>query len=235
MDNIGKDNTIISDTKELRLYSDDYPFDLPFRISEFEDEKNYFKFVKNCEKIIRGSVEYGEWRKYIKEVLQNNYCMITEEIDDQVTVEIHHHLPSLFIVVKTVINKLIDQNKTFCSFDICLETMELHFSNKIGYIPLIKSIHEKFHSGFLKIPLNLIKGNYKLFLDEYGKYIDDEDWETIKERESIIVSNNKWKNGNYPGLNNKDQYELTDCRVPPPPPDPPEKRYIKENMNLFQW
>jgi len=203
-------NMINSDAESLKLFSDDYPFNLSLRISSFESEKKYIKFIKNCEKIIRSSNEYLEWRKYIRDVLHNNYCIITEEVNDQVTVEIHHHIPSLFTLVKTVVNKMIDNKKEFCSFDVCLETMEIHFSDKIGYVPLIKSMHEKFHSGFLRIPMILVKGNYKLFLNEYGKYIDDDDWCTIREKESINISNNNWKKGKYPGI---EKFNLADFQM----------------------
>ena len=195
-----ENNTEVLSNDNLELYSDDYPYNLPMRMTEFEDEKVYFKFIKNCEKIIRTSSEYRDWRKYLKDVLQNNYCSVTLEVDDQVTVEIHHHIPSLFIVVKTVVNKFVEQNKEFCSFDICLEVMELHFSNKIGYIPLIKSMHEKLHSGFLKIPINLIKGNYQAFLKEYKKFIDEDDMDIINDRLSNTISNTNWDKYNYPGL-----------------------------------
>ena len=194
------ENKILSNNEKLELYSDEYPYNLPLRVTGFEDEKLYFKFIKNCERLIRTSSEYNEWRKYLKDVLQNNYCLITLEIDEQVTIEIHHHVPTLFLIVKTIVNKFISENKEFCSFDICLEVMKLHFSNKIGYVPLIKSMHEKLHSGFLKIPANLIKGDYKTFLKDYGQYIDDEDWGIIRERESVIASNNTWKKNEYPGL-----------------------------------
>lgn len=197
-----KNIDIISNTDKLELYSDDYPYNLPMKVSGFDDEKMYIKFIKNCERLIRASSEYGEWRRYIKDVLQNNCCLITLEIDDQVTVEIHHHIPSLFTIVKAVVNKYIDLKKEFCSFDICLDVMNLHYSNKVGYVPLIKSMHEKLHSGFLNVPVDLVKGNYIDFLKEYGSYIDDEDWEIIRKRQSIKNSNNNWKNGKYPGLNN---------------------------------
>jgi len=217
---------ILSNDEKFELYSEEYPYNLLLRVTGFEDEKFYFKFIKNCEKIIRSSTEYCEWRKYLKDVLQNNYCLVTLEIDDQVTIEIHHHIPSLFIIVKTVVNKFIDQKKEFCSFDICMEVMELHFSNKIGYIPLIKSMHEKLHSGFLKIPINLVKGNYKTFLKEYGQYIDDGDWEVIKKKQSVVVSNATWKKDYYPGIDK----EINNLSKLPPPPEPPSKRYIKEGF-----
>jgi len=194
------DKVILSDKDKLELYSENYPFGLCLRIDGFQTEKEFFKFVKNCERLIRNSLEYREWRKYITEVLQNNQCLITLEVNSQVTIEIHHHVPSLFSIVRTVTNKFIQNNEEFCTFEICLEVIKLHFLDKIGYVPLISSMHEKVHSGFLEIPIDLVKGNYQSFLNEYGQYIDEEDWATINERKLITNSNITWKANDYPGF-----------------------------------
>jgi hypothetical protein len=117
-----------------------------------------------------------------------------------VHIEIHHHIPSLYTTVMALINKRIENDDEFCTFDICTECIELHFKNKIGYCCLIKSMHEKFHNGFLKIPITLIKGDYQYFIDNYMKYLDDESSEVIRERISITKNNTNWNNDNYPGL-----------------------------------
>lgn len=194
------DSIILSNIDKLELYSDDYPFTLRLGIESFENEKELFKFTKNCEKIIRLCSEYKEWREYLINILKNNYCFITHEINEEIQIEIHHHPISLFSVVKTIINKKLDINESFCTFDICSDVIKIHFLNKIGYIPLITSMHQKFHSGYLKIPINLVKGDYKLFLNEFNKYIDDCDKEVINERIAINYSDIKWQRGEYPGI-----------------------------------
>ena len=166
-------------------------------IKNFENETEYTKFIRNCEKHVRGSLEYKQWRNYIIDVLGIHTCMITEERMDQCTIELHHHLPSLFTVVKSIINKKIEQEQEFSTFDIALETIELHFKNKIGYVTLIKSLHEKFHNGFLTIPIQLIRGDFKSFLSEYSEYMDDDDLEVIDQRLSITESNCSWSKDNY--------------------------------------
>ena len=150
-----------ADVKGLELYSDDHPFRLPLRVKNFEDTSAYNKFIKNCERLIRASSEYKLWRKYIVDVLGVNTCTITHEKMDEVTIDVHHHVPSLYIAVKTIINKNIEKETEFSTFDVCLETIELHFKNKIGYTTLISSMHEKFHNGFLSIPIDYVKGDYK--------------------------------------------------------------------------
>lgn len=181
----------------LELYSDNYPFRLPLRIENFQNEADYTKFVRNCEKLVRGCLEYKEWRKYIIDVLGINSCMITEELMAECTVEVHHHIPSLFSLVKAIVNKKIEEGEKFSSFDIALKTIELHFMNKVGYVTLIKSMHEKFHNGCLLIPIDLVKGDYRFFINEYSRYLEEDDIETINKRISITDGNCGWKRNDY--------------------------------------
>ena len=79
-----KDSKIKSNVENLELYSDQYPFSLALRIKNFENESEYKKFIRNCEKLIRSSVEYRQWKNYIIDVLGVNTCMITNERIDEV-------------------------------------------------------------------------------------------------------------------------------------------------------
>lgn len=189
-----------SNVERLEMYSDNYPFNLSLRIRSFENEADYNKFIKNCEKLIRGCLEYKLWRDYITDVLQVQSCAITEERMDQCSTEIHHHPVSLFTIVKSLINENLEKEEPFCTFDIAIKTIELHFKNFVGYTNLLKSIHEKFHNGFLNIPRSMIKGNYNAYLEEYSKYLDDEELEIINSRLSITESNCNWSVNDYPGL-----------------------------------
>jgi len=187
----------------LELYSDSYPFRLPLRISTFENETEYNKFIKNCEKLVRGSLEYKLWRNYIIDVLGINECALTKEVMHEATVEIHHQVPSLFILIKALVNKKLDKTESFSTFDIAIEAIELHFKNKVGYIPLLSSLHEKFHNGFLKLPFELIKGDYNYFLNELSKYLDSEDLDALQERLAVSLKDYKyegWSKDEYPGL-----------------------------------
>jgi len=192
------DIDINAEVDGLELYSDQYPFRLPLRIQNFENEAEYVKFIRNCERHIRSSIEYKQWRSYIIDVLGVQTCMITNERMDQCTIEVHHHMPSLFVLVKSIINKKMDAEEEFSTFDISLEAIKYHFQNKVGYVTLIKSIHEKFHNGFLGIPATVVKGNYKEFLDEYTKHMDDEDLDVIQQRLSVTENNCGWSRDIYP-------------------------------------
>ena len=185
------------DVENLELYSDTHPFRLSLRIKTFESEAEYNKFIRNVETTIRRSIEYKMWKGYIIDVLGIKTCMITNERIDECSIEVHHHLPSLFTVVKAIVNKKIENKEEFSTFDISLEAIELHFQNKIGYATLIKSMHEKFHNGFLSIPRELVKGDYMYFVNEYSKYLDESDLEVINMRLATNVSNCEWTRDNY--------------------------------------
>jgi hypothetical protein len=189
---------IKSNVENLQLYSDTIPHTLSLRIRTFESESDYKKFVKNVELLVRRSNEYKLWRNYVIEVLGMQNCVITNEGGGEVTVDLHHHIPSLFVVVKALVNKKIENAEEFCSFDIAKETIELHFKNKIGYVALIKSMHEKFHNGFLDIPINSVKGDYKHFIEKYAGFLDEQDVDTINLRLSKNNSNCNWSKDNYP-------------------------------------
>jgi hypothetical protein len=184
-------------SKDLELYSEDSPFRLALRVKNFENETQYKKFLKNCEKIVRSSLEYNLWRDYVRDVLQLQECAITQEKMNEVSIEVHHHVPSLFILVKALVNKKIDANEEFSTFDIATKTIEMHFANKLGYLPLLNSMHEKFHNGFLTIPMTLVKGDYRTFISEYSKYLDDDDLTTLNERLSINDKNCSWSRNVY--------------------------------------
>ena len=189
-----------SNVESLELYSDLYPFRLSLRIKNFESEAEYKKFIRNVEALVRRSIEYRLWTSYIKDILQVNCCMITQERMDEVTIDVHHHVPSLYTLVKALVNEKIEKEQEFSTFDIALKTIEMHYANRVGYIVLLKSMHEKFHNGFLGIPVELIRGNYNWFMDNYNGYLEEEDIERINYLLSINVSNCQWSRDEYPGL-----------------------------------
>jgi hypothetical protein len=195
-----KNIEIKSNIKNMELYSDTFPFSLSLKIRNFENEGEYKKFVKNVEMLIRRSYEYKLWRNYIIEVLQINTCMITNESIDQVTIEVHHHIPSLFTIVSSIVNKKIENNIDFHTFDIAIETIELHYKNKIGYVTLLKSMHEKFHNGYLDIPINMVKGDYKYYLNNYSQYLNQDKLDTIQARLAINEHNCSWSKDDYQNL-----------------------------------
>jgi hypothetical protein len=131
--------------------------------------------------------------------------MITNERIDECNIEVHHHVPTLYLLIKSLINKRMKNEVEFSTFDIAIETIEFHFENRLGYIPLVGSIHEKLHNGYLQIPMELVKGDYKYFLDNYSKFLEDDDLEDLYKKLAIKFDScndypYKWSKDNYPGI-----------------------------------
>ncbi len=191
---------IESKVENLELYSDNYPFNLSLRISSFENEADYKKFILNCEALIRRCREFRLWKKYLIDVLGIQECFITHEVMEDVSIEIHHHVPSLYILVSALVNKHVAEETTFCSFDIATEAIEIHYANRIGYVALLRSIHEKFHNGKIEIPISLVRGNYQHFMENYTRFIDPGDLDILQERLTVNEVQQAWSKDNYPGL-----------------------------------
>ena len=148
-------------------------FNLPLRISEFTNEKDQVKFIKNVETAVRRSNEYRYWTSYITDALGHTTCSLTKESMHECTIEIHHHPITLFNICIAVIQDLINKQEKFCSFDVSTKIIELHFQDKVGYVPLLSSLHEKYHNSFLDIPIELINGDYKYLLNNLP-FLDEE-------------------------------------------------------------
>ena len=162
---------------------------------EFADLKEYNRFIKNCKALIRSSWEYSVWTRYIKSI--KNLCQFTRESAYALTVDIHHHPFSLENIVRIVCDRQFTVNGRATSFDVAKEVMELHYRNKVGYVLMIKSLHEKFHNGYLSIPIELVSGDWKYLEENYP--IQDDIAKVVEKYKAITLENCprlKW-DGNY--------------------------------------
>lgn len=184
---------IASKTGTEILMAEGYPYELSLRRVDIEDEKMLKRFIHNVEKTIRCSPEYRSWVEYLKDVLGHFSCAVTGEVDSQVSIHIHHHPVSLYTIVKAMIMKKIEADKEFCSFDIATEVIELHYQSRIGYIPLLGSMHEKFHNNFLSLPMEFVHGDWKYLMDNF--VFDEDDLDIINPRLGINKDNCGWGSG----------------------------------------
>jgi len=172
---------------------------LSLRRDNFEDEKEEKRFIKNVERLVRSSLEYREWLAFIKDTLNLNYCVFTKETDAETDdIEIHHHPLTLYDIVMIVVDTYITNDKQFCTFDIASEVINLHFQLKVGFVPLLGSLHKKFHNGFLDIPIELVYGDYKYLLENY--FVRESLQMKVSRYESFHLSNvelPQWQKDNY--------------------------------------
>ena len=181
---------------------DNSPFELSLRIDNFSDEKEEIKFIKAVEKMVRFSPEYRLWVDYIIDTLGQNKCEFTGELKSETSVDVHHHPICLYTYVKTIIDDKIRKHIPFCTYDIAREVIELHFQNKVGYVLMLSSLHEKYHNGFMQIPIEFVSGDYKYLLTNFE--VEKEEYNRILllcgiHKDDIVQS---WSKNNYPGLTN---------------------------------
>ena len=144
-----------------------------------ETDRDKEKFIKRVEKVVRDSMEYKDYILFLKDYVNMNHCAfftnVANKEGSKVTIEIHHEPLTLFDIVAIVLEKHLAEGVPISDFYIAEEVMELHYQNKVGLIPLSKSIHQiVHHSDDIFIPINLVYGNYKEFLDEYLEFCDDD-------------------------------------------------------------
>lgn len=185
-------NVINVNVERRELSSEDNPYSLSLRRSEIADEKDLNRFIKACEGMIRHSSEYHTWTQYVKETMGHYTCAVTGEVNAQVQVEIHHHPVGLFAVVKGIINEHLVNGREFCSFDIALKVIEMHYENRIPFIPLCSTMHQKFHNGFLNLPIELVIGDKDYFYVNYSTHLDEDEINSINSRLSINFQNCGW-------------------------------------------
>ena len=148
------------------------------------------KYVKKIERLIRSSMEYRDLIFFLKENLDFNKCAFFTHIENangiKSRIEIHHEPFTLYDIVDTVVTKFEEEGMPLNDMYIADEAMELHYRNMVGLIPLSKTIHEMIHSSLktgsekIFIPMNLVYGNFREFIKEYGEYIDDSVYERYK-------------------------------------------------------
>jgi hypothetical protein len=178
---------ITSNVENKELNSEDSPYSLSLRRKEFVDDKDRDRFIGSVERMVRNSPEYKLWTEYLRETLGEYVCALTGEVHAHTSVDIHHHPITLYHIVKGMILKYQNSEKEFCSYDISKDVIELHYQNRVGYLPLVHSLHDKFHNGFLQLPMELIHGDWKYLLKNL--MYDDDDLETIQSRTVINKKN----------------------------------------------
>ena len=141
-------------------------------------EKDKFRLIKDIESIVRKSIEYKQYIKFLKEEINMTECSFFEKVNNKnansgISIEIHHEPIDLFTIVNTVVDKWIDLDMDLNPLLISEEVMRLHYKNQVGLVPLSITVHQLVHDGKLFIPLQNVYGNYLSFVEEYGAYLSD--------------------------------------------------------------
>ena len=152
------------------------PEDMEYQVI-LETDRDKVKFIKRVESIVRSSMEYRDYVAFLKEHVNMNHCAFFTNIENstgsRVRIEIHHEPLTLYDIVQTVLNRHLNDGVPINDLFIADEVMELHYKNMVGLIPLSKSVHQIVHHGTeITIPLTMVYGEYKQFIDDYMDYLD---------------------------------------------------------------
>ena len=195
---MNKVDNIYTDGKSSTLnmgklaYFDESQYDL-------SDEKDFKFFIRDLERVVRNSFEYRTLIKYLKDTEGMDVCSFLENVtsrdNKKVSIEIHHTPLTLYDICMAVYKKRFNKHQDIDINSIAEEVMWLHYSGWVGLIPLSTTVHDLVHNQYLFIPTNVIRGNYKAFIETYYDYIEPEVLDAVDAAEQATIDyNNKQMN-----------------------------------------
>lgn len=150
-----------------------------YRFPMILDDKDKIKNIKKIEMMIRGSLEYKEFIKYLKDTANMHKCRYLKNVirkgKEKITIEVHHEPFTLFDLTQIVMDKFLDEGREINHFKIAEEVMKLHYLNMVGLVPLSTTVHQLVHDGRIFIPLQDVYGTGIVdFIKENEKYMSKE-------------------------------------------------------------
>ena len=196
----------------------DKPQDMEYQLT-ISNEREKTKIVKRMERIIRGSTEYKDYIAFLRENVGMDACAffnnINKDTSKSLRIEIHHVPFTLFDITRIIVNKYMEEGLPLNELLMAEEVMKVHYSNMVGLIPLSKTLHLMVHGENAEkvvIPAYMIFGNYKKFIEEYGDYMNDEDFKKI---ERLIQRTKEIKESDYKFLEQHYDYiEVDGFKIP---------------------
>lgn len=155
-----------------------------FDISMYKDKEylksieNFVKFVSACEKFIRSSSEYSNFKAQLFEMGLTK-CQVLGHIEadefGQVTIEMHHGpILTLFDYCAIVTDSLLARNEKVNSFRVARIVLDEHFEGNVQTVMLSKTVHQEVDSGRLFISFDQARGNLNNFLQKYSDGLNEE-------------------------------------------------------------
>ena len=151
---------------------------------DLSNPKDFTRYLSDIKKEIRGSFEYKEMIKYLKNFGGMDRSGINPNISNtdsnKIKIEIHHTPLTLEDITRIVYEKRLAHHEDLSVEMVAKEVMEDHYKNLIGLYPLSSTEHELVHGGYLFIPPSHVYGRPDLFEELYSEFIDDEQKETLE-------------------------------------------------------
>ena len=180
LDNIRDSNGKTFHIGELPEIEDTINYDL-------SNQKDLERFIKDVKSEVRGSFEYRELIRYLREYFgfdRSGISGISNSDGSKLKIEVHHTPLTIEEIVRIVYEKRRFNHEDLSLESVAKEVMECHYKGIVGLYPLTATEHELVHNGYLFIPPKDVFGRYDLFVSAYGQFMEPEEKETLEEIEA---------------------------------------------------
>lgn len=132
------------------------------------DPEAYRAFLKNCERRIRQSPAYSNYKGHLMG-LGLDHCQVHGYINgDMATLEMHHCILTLFDIVLMVTEHFLNTTGYVSTFDVVQAVKDEHKQNNIAIVMLTKTPHQLYHNdrSFFIHP-DMCVGNWGYLIEKY--------------------------------------------------------------------
>lgn len=175
-------SSVVTD-RDLEIHSEHNYFIEGFSSAQIIEAKEYSKFIKASEKIVRQSFEYAQYLGWLKslEVGIASCSVMSNVTAEDATIEMHHYPFSLYDLCEIVASRQFSQVDRITTFSVADEVLKCHFENLIGLVPLSETMHNLVHSGKIFINLKQVFGKVIDFIEKYNEFI------SVEQKEKFVV------------------------------------------------
>ena len=207
---VSNDNKPTRKVRVLNLNIDEKPERIVYTLSNHRERE---KLIKTCEKFIRGSDEYRELIKFIKNEMHMDRCYVNPAVcsanGKKYSIEIHHEPFTLFDIVDIEIMRREAESEPLSIMGIAESVMSIHYDGLVGLIPLSKTQHELVDHNKIFIPLQHIYQDYYGYYETYKDIIDNADHIKKKLDAKVLLS---LKCGDVQSAVNEPEYVYIDVQ-----------------------
>ena len=174
-----KDIQIIDydDESEVIIFNEELPKYDGYEFDVFDD-KDFDKYIKYIEKIVRNSFEYRKFIEFLLENIGMDKCSFMENVTNaetfKIQIHLHHHPFDLYTITIIVYKRRFEAKESIETEAVAKEVMWVHSNLLIGLIPLCETVHELVHNFYLFIPIDNVLGLVDMFIELYKPWITDE-------------------------------------------------------------
>lgn len=142
----------------------------------FENLESYTKFIKGCEKLVRGNDRYKKYISFLKKEVKLNRCQVLKNVTDMdAEIEMHHGpIFTLFDICAIILEYFLIKRWKISTARIADQVLTEHQNNRVQVVMLSKSIHQAVHARNIFIHYKQAYGDLMSFIDKYEIAISDE-------------------------------------------------------------